>query len=81
LLTDLRAVKDSKRPPLAHKDVFSSSALQQLSQAQASAVAEEMPTDQSGGQPMVRQWLAILLGVLLLISVVVNIWQAIRSAE
>ncbi len=81
LLTDLRAVKDSKRPPLAHKDVFSSSALQQLSQAQASAVAEEMPTDQSGGQPMVRQWLAIVLGVLLLISVVVNIWQAIRSAE
>jgi hypothetical protein len=30
---------------------------------------------------MVRQWLAIVLGVLLLISVVVNIYQAVRATD
>jgi hypothetical protein len=74
-------VKDAKRPPLAHKDVFSSGTLQQLSQAQATAEVAELPVDQSRNEPMVRQWLAIVLGVLLLISVVVNIYQAVRATD
>jgi serine/threonine-protein kinase len=81
LLSDLRMVKDGKRPPLAHKDVFSSGTLQQLSQAQATAEVAELPVDQSRNEPMVRQWLAIVLGVLLLISVVVNIYQAVRATD
>lgn len=79
LIADLRAVREGKTPPLAHRDVFSSAALQQISQAEAAAVAEDMPVDQSGAAPGVRPWLVVVLCALLLVSVVVNIIQAIHA--
>ena len=79
LIVDLRAVRDSKHPPLAHRDHFNASALASISQAEASAAAAEIPEDQStGGRPMLLNWLVMVLGLLLLVSLVVNIVQATR---
>jgi serine/threonine-protein kinase len=79
LIADLRAVRDGKVPPLAHRDVFSPTALQQLSQAEASAAPAEIMADSSMAVPGVRPWLVVVLGGLLLISVVVNIIQAVHA--
>jgi serine/threonine-protein kinase len=77
LIADLRAVREGKVPPLAHKDVFSSGTLSQLAKAQETAAAGEIPVDQAAaGQPMLRNSLVIVLGILLLISIIVNIVQA-----
>lgn len=81
LLIDLRAVREGKQPPLAHRDTFSPAALQQLAQAEATAAGDEVPVDRSGGQPVLRQWLVVLLAALLLLSVVVNIYQAVRTGS
>lgn len=81
LLIDLRAVREGKSPPQAHRDTFSPTALQQLQRTEAAVVTDEIPVDQSVRSQPVRQWLVVLLGVLLVISLVVNILQAIRPTS
>ncbi|MCX5690244.1 MAG: hypothetical protein NTV94_10770, partial [Planctomycetota bacterium] len=71
-LSDLQAVKRKQSPPLAHKD-FGAGDIQQFAAAEAAVAPAEIPMNQSGQQPAFRQWLVVLLAILLAVSVVFNI--------
>ncbi|QOI99599.1 MAG: serine/threonine protein kinase [Phycisphaeraceae bacterium] len=79
LMTDLRAVKEGKTPPIAHKDVFDSKALASLASAEAAAPVEELPVDRSGVdlRPAWRDPVVIALVALLVVSVTANILQVV----
>lgn len=70
LLLDLRAVKGGQAPPLAHKG-FAEADLASL--AKAEAAAAPAPGAEVDGQPPVRMWLWVALGV----SIVLNLVQLI----
>ena len=78
LLVDLRAVKAGEMPPLAHKG-FAEADLAGLAEAEASAAVAEIPIDQTTPQsePLVREPLVIALLAVAVISIMVNIIQAI----
>ncbi|MCW5764403.1 MAG: serine/threonine protein kinase [Phycisphaeraceae bacterium] len=79
LLLDLRAVRDKKDPPIAHRDIGGAD-LASLAKAEAAAPAliqEDQSARQAGG---VALWLFVTMCVLLVISVAVNIFLAVRSA-
>jgi len=79
LLVDLRAIKERKSPPLAHKETFDASALASITQAEAAAAStSDLPEDRSVERgPLSRDWIVILLVVMLVLSVVANIVQAV----
>jgi len=79
LLVDLRAARDGKSPPLAHRDMLGADTLTELAQAEAAAVADEVPVDQSGGE-RVPAWVTpviALLAVAALGSIILNVVQAV----
>ncbi|MBL8991166.1 MAG: serine/threonine protein kinase, partial [Phycisphaerae bacterium] len=79
LLLDLRAVRDRKDPPIAHRDIGGAD-LASLAKAEAAAPAmiqEDHSAKVAGG---VALWLFVTMCVLLVISVAVNIFLAVRSA-
>jgi hypothetical protein len=74
LILDLKAVKEGKTPPLAHKD-FKGADLAGLAQAEAAAPAD-LAVDQETtrrGQA-IRPWLFWTLVALLVISAAVNVY-------
>ena len=77
LIVDLRAVREGKNPPLAHKDIFDPQAMASLAQAEATAAAE-VPEDralgkrQSTGQT-IRDPLFIALCLTLALSLIGNV--------
>ncbi|MCA9287144.1 MAG: serine/threonine protein kinase [Phycisphaerales bacterium] len=76
LLEDLRAVREGKHPPLAHKDMMDSAALARLAAAEATATpVGEMPMDRAApvsADSIIRQPLFIALLITLAISVAGN---------
>jgi tRNA A-37 threonylcarbamoyl transferase component Bud32 len=70
-LSDLQAVKRRQSPPLAHKD-FGMGDIQQFAAAEAAVAPDEIPMNQTAA-PAFRQWLVILLAILLGVSVVFNV--------
>jgi len=72
LLVDLRAVRDRKTPPIAHKDI---GGLDMASLAQAEAGAPSVvPVNRADGErPVVARWLFLTLLAVLAISVIGNI--------
>ena len=73
LLVDLRALRDNRPPPLAHKDTLPAADLSAVVQAVEAAPAE-LAIDQSRvGTPLVRSWMVWLLLGLLVCSVTVNV--------
>jgi eukaryotic-like serine/threonine-protein kinase len=82
LLIDLRALREKKPPPIAHKEVVPSSELASLVAAEAAAPAE-MAVDHSDGEqrPLVREPLVWTLGIVAGASIIVNILLlAVRSS-
>jgi tRNA A-37 threonylcarbamoyl transferase component Bud32 len=77
LLVDLQAIRRKEHPPIAHKDIGGMD-LASLAQAEASAPAEIVEAPVSPGRGGVAMWLFTVMCALLLVSVVVNIVQAIR---
>lgn len=79
LLLDLRAVREKKNPPLAHKEIGGLD-LASVAKAEAAALPMEMPVDRSAPPaPMVRRWLFVTVAVLLVISVVFNLVLAMSG--
>ncbi len=80
LILDLLAVRDGKPPVIAHKDVLQvgdlASMLQEESAAQGTIAVDTSQSD----QPMVRLPFVIILGILLVLSVIINILQAVNSS-
>ncbi len=76
LLIDLRAIKKSESPPLAHKDVFHSDDLADIA-AEVQASISEIPENTAGGVGGFMEhvfWPPFLIVVgLLLISVLINV--------
>jgi len=74
LLADLRAAREGKPPPIAHKDMMDSASLARLAAAEASATpVGAMPIDNSpAGESVLAQPLFIVLVVLLGLSVAGN---------
>ncbi len=82
LLTDLRAIREGKFPPMAHKGGISAVTLAQIAEAEASALHGGLAVDQSrlSGKPA-KDGVIIALIVMLILSVVVNIVQlALRGS-
>lgn len=79
LLVDLRAVREGKAPPIAHKDTLSAAAAQTLAQVEAQAAGASIAVDQSrparSGVPM---GVLVALVVLFGISVILNLVLALR---
>lgn len=71
LLIDLRAVREGKTPPLAHKDLHVAD-LAGLAQAESAAQAE-IPALEPAPSSLVRPWLFFTLVGLLVLSVMFNI--------
>lgn len=78
LLIDLRAVRDGKTPVIAHKEIGGVD-LAGLAQAEAAATPAELPQVAGETRPFLRTPMFILMVVLLVISVAVNILQAVRG--
>lgn len=76
LLIDLRAVKEKKSPPIAHKG-FGTSDLANLAKAEQAAVGD-VAVHKEAEQASLLNWLVVLLGVLLVISMAFNIFLASR---
>ncbi|MBL4591580.1 MAG: serine/threonine protein kinase [Phycisphaerales bacterium] len=77
LLVDLRAIKEGKTPPIAHKDVFHEDDLASLAAAEA-AVVTEIPEDESRmGRKSAFDHLTwppfLVIAALLLISVLLHV--------
>jgi len=74
LLLDLRALREGKVPPIAHKEVVPAAELAQLAAAEAAAPSE-MAIDQSDAdnRPLVREPLVITLAVVAAASIAVNV--------
>jgi serine/threonine-protein kinase len=76
LIGDLRAVREGKQPPIAHKDMMDSASLARLAAAEAQAApVGAMPMDQSpstGGESLLSQPLFVVLLVVLAVSVAGN---------
>lgn len=81
LLIDLRAVRNKQTPPLAHKEIGGLD-LASVAKAEAQAQPLEMPVDKSqagGGGPAVPRWMFVTLVVLLVISVVLNLYLGLTG--
>ncbi|HZW08100.1 MAG TPA: serine/threonine-protein kinase, partial [Phycisphaerales bacterium] len=72
LIGDLKAVRDGRNPPIAHKDVGGVD-LEALAKAEASAAAEIQVDTSTAAGGGVAVWLFATMCVLLVVSVVVNI--------
>lgn len=72
LIVDLRAVREKKDPPIAHKDLGGLD-MASLAKAEAAATPVAVPVDKSAEAPMVSKKLFIIFVVLLVISVVFNV--------
>ncbi|MDX2130455.1 MAG: serine/threonine-protein kinase [Planctomycetota bacterium] len=79
LIEDLRLVRDGKVPRLAHKEIGGTD-LSQLAAAESSVPADYVEAKPSGAMA-IRNWLFVLLCVLLGVSVIVNIVLVARSGE
>jgi serine/threonine-protein kinase len=75
LLLDLRALKAGETPPIAHKEVQSNDLAALV--AEEAAAPSETPIDQAGDDAGIREWLMVLLGILLTLSVFLNIILAL----
>jgi serine/threonine-protein kinase len=71
LISDLKAVREGKAPPMAHKDVGGVD-LAALAKAEASAEAEIRVDTSRGSGHGVAVWLFATMCVLLVVSVIVN---------
>jgi serine/threonine-protein kinase len=78
LLVDLRAVREGKDPPIAHKDIAGAE-LATLAQAEAAAPAE-LVEDRSTPVKSVSFMLFVAVCLLLVLSVVFNIFLGIKAA-
>lgn len=83
VLVDLRALKEGKTPPIAHKDI-GGLALTTLAKAEAAAVPAEIPADRTAGIAAERDktfWrgMFIVMCVLLVLSVALNAFLAMRG--
>lgn len=79
LLIDLRAVRNKQTPPLAHKEIGGLD-LASVAKAEAQAQPLEMPVDKSqAGGPAVPRWMFVTLVVLLVISVVLNLYLGLTG--
>lgn len=78
LIGDLKAVREGKHPPMAHKDVGGLD-MAALAKAEAAAAAE-IPVDASVSRSNhgVAMWLFATMCVLLVVSVIANIVLAVR---
>ncbi|MEO1584278.1 MAG: serine/threonine-protein kinase [Planctomycetota bacterium] len=76
LLLDLRAVLAGDTPSIAHRDVFGEADLSAVSAAEAAVVPDEIPVDSSGAAS-VRPGLVVALGVMLAVSLLFNLLQAV----
>lgn len=77
VLVDLRAIRQKKDPPIAHKDMGSSD-LATLAQAEASAQVEIVPDRSGAGGSGINAWLFWMMVALLVISVTFNVAQLSR---
>jgi eukaryotic-like serine/threonine-protein kinase len=74
LLVDLRAIREKKLPPIAHKDVVPADDLKNLAAMEREAAAGEIALDKTVTQrPLVREPLVIALIVVAAISIVGNV--------
>ncbi|MEX2219261.1 MAG: serine/threonine-protein kinase [Phycisphaerales bacterium] len=76
LLVDLRALREGKPPPIAHREVVPTAELASLAAAEAAAPADIAvdQTDFGDSRPLVREPLVITLAVVAAISIAVNIF-------
>lgn len=80
LLMDLRALRVGQTPPIAHKDIGGAD-LSALAQAEAAAPGEvQVDASASDSRPLFLQPLFILMVVMLVVSIAVNILQAVRGS-
>ncbi len=77
LLADLRLVRGGQTPRLAHKEI-GGAALSQLAAVESSSPTEIVEAS-GGGGPSIRNWLFVVLCVLLVVSVIVNIVLVARG--
>ena len=78
LLVDLRAVRQKKEPPIAHKELGGLD-LAAIAKAEAAARPMELPVDRSRPpEATVSRKLAVALVVMLVLSVVINVVLAVR---
>lgn len=77
LIEDLRLVRSGQTPRLAHKEI-GGAALSQLAAVESSAPTEIVEAP-GGGGPTIRNWLFVVLCVLLGLSVIVNIVLVARG--
>lgn len=75
LLVDLRAVRKGEPPPIAHKEVFEGD-ISTIVAAEAAAPTE-IAADSSTERQLVREPLVITLIVVAVISIVINVLQAL----
>ncbi|MDP1660410.1 MAG: serine/threonine-protein kinase [Phycisphaerales bacterium] len=71
LIVDLRAVREGRHPPIAHKDVGGLD-MAALAKAEASAEAEIQVDSSAGSGHGIAVWLFATMCVLLVVSVIVN---------
>ena len=74
LLVDLRALREKRVPPIAHKEVVPTGELAALAAAEAAAPAEIAVDASDEARPLVREPLVITLAVVAAISIAVNIF-------
>lgn len=79
LLADLRAVREKKNPPIAHKELGGLD-MASLAKAEAAAPTAAIPLDKSRERPMVSKKLFLTLIVMLVISVVFNVVMLVLRA-
>lgn len=77
LIEDLRLVRAGQTPRLAHKEI-GGAALSQLAAVESSSPTEIVEAPGVGG-PSIRNWLFVVLCVLLVVSVIVNIVLVARG--
>ncbi|MBX3409906.1 MAG: serine/threonine protein kinase [Phycisphaeraceae bacterium] len=81
VISDLIAIRGGKAPPIAHKD-FGAADLAQIVQAEAAASAEgDIPVSQTAPAAGLSNWLVITLGILLIVSVMFNIFLLVGGSS
>jgi serine/threonine-protein kinase len=77
LLVDLRAARQKKDPPIAHKDLGGLD-MAAIAKAEAAAPVLAVPTDKTQPEAVVSRKLFIIMVVLLVISLIVNLVYILR---
>jgi serine/threonine protein kinase len=72
LLVDLRALREGKAPPIAHREVVPAAELAHLAAAEAAAPSEMAVDTSDTSRPLVREPLVWTLGIVAGASIVVN---------